>query len=119
MSTPIGSICHNEIFARDLAESAKFYGDLFGWNTSPQDAGYLSWKDTAGNSGGFTTAGAPITNPAATFYIKVEDIPAMLEKITRHGGVIIRQKTDIGGNYGFYALFRDLAGNNVGLWCGK
>jgi len=24
----------------------------------------------------------------------------------------------IGGDNGYYALFRDPAGNNVGLWCG-
>lgn len=119
MSIPVGAICHNEIFALDLDESAKFYDNLFGWTTSSHDEGYLSWEDTGGNSGGFTTAGAPITNPAATFYIKVKDIPETLSKIKKHGGVIIRLKTEIGGGHGFYALFRDPAGNNVGLWSAK
>ncbi len=119
MVIPVGGICHHEIFALDLSQSAKFYGDLFGWTTSPHDAGYLFWKDPGGYTGGFTTAGAPVTNPAATFYIKVEDIHGMLEKIVRHNGVIIRQKTEIGDSNGYYALFRDPAGNNVGLWSAK
>jgi len=119
MAIPFGGICHQEIFARALDESAKFYGDLFGWTTSPHDAGYLFWKDPGGNTGGFTTAGAPVTDPAATFYIKVENIPEMLEKVVAHNGVIVRQKTEIGGDNGFYALFRDPAGNNVGLWSAK
>jgi len=119
MVLPIGAICHTELFAHNLEESAQFYSELFGWTTFDHDEGYLAWKDPAENSGGFTTAGAPITNPAATFYIKVESIPNTLKKIKAHGGVIIRLKTEIGGGHGFYALFRDPAGNNIGLWSSK
>ncbi len=116
MTYSVGSICHLEMFALDLDQSAKFYGDLFGWEVSSHDQGYLFWSDPSGLSGGFTTAGAPVTNPAATFYIKVDDIPEMLSKIITLGGVAIREKTEIGGDNGFYALFRDPAGNNIGLW---
>ncbi len=114
-----GSVCHIELFAGDLKVSADFYRDLFNWETTPHDAGYSFWKDPEGMGGGFTTAGAPITNPAATFYIKVENIPAKLEEVIAHGGVVIREKTEIGGDNGFYALFRDPAGNNIGLWSPK
>ncbi len=115
MKDPFGSICHLELYAKDLDKSATFYRTLFGWTTQGHDAGYMMWKDPAGNNGGFTTAGAPVTNPAATFYIKVDDIPKTLRKIRDQGGVIIREKTAIGGDYGYYALFRDPAGNNVGI----
>lgn len=114
MST-IGSIIHIELYARDLSESARFYREVFGWTTSEHDLGYMFWKDAAGNSGGFSTAGAPVVNPSATFYIKVENIPASLKAIVEHGGVIIREKTPIPGDHGYYALFRDPAGNNVGI----
>jgi len=119
MPLPIGAICHLEFFARDLAESAGFYGELFGWTFTPHDAGYLMWKAPGGLSGGFTTAGAPLTNPAATFYIKVADISKGLARVKKHGAVIVREKTEIPGDNGFYALFRDPAGNNVGLWAAK
>jgi predicted enzyme related to lactoylglutathione lyase len=112
-----GSVCHLELYARQLDESAKFYSDLFLWEISPHDSGYLFWEDPDGLSGGFTTAGAPVTNPAATFYMKVESIPDMLIRIKQNGGIVIRERTEIGKNKGFYALFRDPAGNNVGLWC--
>ncbi|HEB83986.1 MAG TPA: VOC family protein [Bacteroidetes bacterium] len=115
MNVPFGGIIHIELFARELEESARFYRALFGWTTEPHDAGYLFWKAPGGLSGGFTTAGAPVTNPAATFYIRVDDIEEMLEKIVEHGGVVIREKTAIGGGHGVYALFRDPAGNNIGL----
>ena len=113
-----GSICHLELYARNLNESAVFYGNLFGWTTRPHDAGYLFWEDADGMSGGFTTAGAPVTNPAATFYIKVDSIPEMLQSIVTQGGVVVREKTEIGGGKGYYALFRDPAGNNIGIQCG-
>ncbi len=116
MAIPVGGICHLELFARDLKESAFFYGDLFGWTTTPHDAGYLFWKDPSGFGGGFTTAGSPVTNPAATFYIKVDNLSDVLNNISEHGGVIIRERTEIGGDNGFYALFRDPSGNNIGLW---
>ncbi|MCF7811098.1 hypothetical protein K9N50_08950 [bacterium] len=101
MALPNSSICHTELYARNLEESAKFYGDLFGWTTSELDESYLSWEDPAKNSGGFTTSGAPITNPSATFYIKVNNISDMLENIKAHGGAIIRLKTEIGGGQAF------------------
>jgi len=119
MACENGSICHIELHARVLEESAQFYGELFGWTTQAHDLGYLFWTDTAGNSGGFTTAGAPVTNPAATFYIKVDNIAATLRRVEDHGGIIIREKTAIGDNKGFYALFRDPAGNNMGIQCNK
>lgn len=119
MATPVGSICHVELFAKDLQESAAFYRNVFGWTSEPHDAGYLFWKDAAGRSGGFTAAGAPVTNPAATFYIKVDNIPDKLDEIRSQGGIIIREKTEIGGDHGYFALFRDPAGNNVGLFCGQ
>lgn len=117
MANVFGAITHLELYANDLQTSAKFYSDLFGWTTNPHDAGYLFWEDPTGLSGGFTTAGAPVTNPAATFYISVDDIPAMLARIRNAGGVVIREKMEIGSGHGYYALFRDPAGNNIGLHC--
>ncbi len=111
-----GSICHVELYAASLDDSAAFYAKLFGWKTDPLDAGYMIWRDPAGMSGGFTTAGSPVTNPAATMYLRTEDIPGKLEEVVSAGGTIIRTKTEIAGDYGFYALFRDPAGNNMGLW---
>jgi hypothetical protein len=115
MARPYGSITHLEVFARDLQESAKFYGDVFGWTTEPHDSGYLFWKDPNGFSGGFTTAGSAMTNPAATFFIRVDDIPDTLAKVRNAGGVIVREKREIGGGHGYFGIFRDPAGNNVGL----
>lgn len=116
MSTPTGAICHLELFVKDLDKSPKFYESLFGWKTSGDNSGYLFWEDTAGFSGDYTTAGGPVIYPAATFYIKVDDIPEMLKRIEKNGGTTVKEKTEIGGDNGYYALFSDLSGNTVGLW---
>ncbi len=115
MSVAVGSVCHIELFAWDMGESAVFYTNVFNWSTTPHDSGYLLWEDPYGNRGGFTTGGSPITNPAATFYIKVDDIPTTLKKIVDNGGVIIKEKTPITDTMGFYAQFRDPSGNNIGI----
>jgi uncharacterized protein len=49
-------------------------------------------------------------------YIKVDDIQETLEKIHNIGCKVIRTKFDIGGGYGFSAIFEDPNLNHVGLW---
>ena len=49
-------------------------------------------------------------------YVQVEDIPETLAKISTLGGKVEKEKTEIGGDYGFYAIFRDPSGNRLGLW---
>ena len=51
--------------------------------------------------------------------IMVENIPSTLKKIVEHGGSIDKEKTEIGGDMGYYALFRDNSGNLLGLWSEK
>ena len=51
--------------------------------------------------------------------IQVEDIPKTLEEITKYGGKIIQEKTEIGNDYGFYAVFEDNSGNILGVWSQK
>ncbi len=116
LSSPIGSIVHLEIFAKNVEISAKFYTEMFGWKTTPIDNGWMLWEDTSEFGGDFTTSGAPIPS-STTFYIHVEDIEAALEKVERSGGKLIKGKTEIGQGFGFYALCLDPAGNHIGLWC--
>ena len=39
----------------------------------------------------------------------------MLARVERAGGSIVVPKTDIGGDFGFFAHFVDTEGNKVGL----
>jgi len=42
-----------------------------------------------------------------------------LEKITKAGGKVTKEKTEIGNDFGFYALFEDNSGNLLGIWSQK
>ena len=44
---------------------------------------------------------------------------ASFEKIVNNKGKIVQEKTEIGGGYGFYAIFEDSFGNILGLWSSK
>ena len=52
-------------------------------------------------------------------HIQTEDIDATLKTIVDLGGKIVREKTDIGNNFGFYAVFEDCCSNQLGLWSEK
>lgn len=109
-------VCHIEIVATDGAKAAEFYGGVFGWETSVDPAsGYVMFKDGSGVGGGLT---APMYegHTGTCIYIHVEDIEAMLKEIEAAGGETLIPKTRISEEHGFYALFKDLSGNVVGLW---
>ncbi|MCE7746504.1 MAG: VOC family protein, partial [Candidatus Heimdallarchaeota archaeon] len=38
---------------------------------------------------------------------------------TKNGGKVIQEKTEIGNDFGFFALFEDNSGNILGLWSQK
>ncbi|MBD3382168.1 MAG: VOC family protein [candidate division Zixibacteria bacterium] len=113
---PDGMICHLEIHAPDLEKSAKFYTEIFNWKV---DVGvmpdYALWQDTHGGAGGFSTAGEPNTTQNY-FYLKVEDMEAMLAKLRDAGTEILSDKTQISPEHGYIALFKDPGGNIIGLW---
>lgn len=119
MGSKAGSIVHMELYAKDVEQSADFYRDIFGWKVIPTDAGFAMWEDTAGTTGGFVTQGEPVFNTTASLYIEVEDIDESLGRISAKGGEVVQPKTEIGADFGFYALFKDPAGNILGVHCDK
>ena len=52
-------------------------------------------------------------------HIETDDIPKTLAKIKKAGGKVTKEKTDIGNDFGFYALFEDNSGNLLGIWSQK
>lgn len=50
-------------------------------------------------------------------HIQVEDIPATLARVVELGGEVIKPKTEIGNNWGFWAGFKAPGGcRGVALW---
>ncbi|MBN2082337.1 VOC family protein [bacterium] len=111
------SICHIELAVADLAAASAFYGDVFGWRTIPIGGRDALWDAGDGPGGGFS-----LDDPSAgggqrtVAFVKVEDIEVTLAKIGELGGAMVKPKTKISDEFGFYALFKDPGGTVLGLW---
>jgi len=109
-------IVHIEFSTNDFTASGKFYSDLFGWKIQPMpEMSYAMFEAEGGPGGGFSPVGE--NNPAGTtlVYVGTDDILATLERVKTLGGKVSVPKTEIPG-MGWFAIFTDLAGNNVGLF---
>jgi predicted enzyme related to lactoylglutathione lyase len=94
-----GALCWNELGSPDLEGSARFYGELFGWTTTPMegDMPYLIIRNTNGHSnGGIRPPMPPGAPPFWLVYFAVEDIDAAVARVTEHGGAVLGEPTDIG-----------------------
>jgi predicted enzyme related to lactoylglutathione lyase len=95
-----GALCWNELGTPDLDASAKFYGDLLGWTTSPMegaDPPYLVISTHDGRTnGGIRPPAPPGTPPSWLVYFATADIAGSLAKVTELGGNVLVGSTDIG-----------------------
>ncbi len=111
-------IVHVELSSTDLARSAAFYRELFGWKTEPYGNDYVLFTPPAPPEGGFNPVGGRWKPGDVVFYVTTDDIPATLAKVEQLGGTIELPETEI-PNVCWYALFRDPSGNRVGLFKAK
>jgi len=113
----MNGICHLEIPSKDFQKAQKFYGDLFGWQFDHiKEMDYLMFKAPAGVNGGFAKEFEISSRPGITIYIEVGDINGTIYKVKELGGEIIKEKTMINPEIGYYAYIKDLEGNQIGLW---
>ncbi len=119
MSKP-ARICYLEIPAPDVEKAAAFYRSVFGWKITPSnlnDTPYAIFSTGEGEHSGGLHSGRPVRDGGIIIYLHVDDISATLEAVQAAGGSTVEEKTAIGGDFGFNAVFRDPHGNHVGLWC--
>ncbi len=113
----MNSFCHVEIPSKDYDKAGKFYNAVFGWETQLiPEMDYAMYKAPSGISGGFNKHLEINTKAGVLLYIEVEDIGVTLKKIEENGGKTVQGKTEIAPEMGFFALFTDSEGNNLGLW---
>jgi uncharacterized protein len=110
-----GKICYLEIPAIDVARSAEFYNQVFGWNIRRRGDGHFAFDDTTGQvSGSWIVGRPPSETPGLLTYIMVDDAAAILETIAAHGGTIVQP---IGADAPeITARFRDPGGNVIGIY---
>jgi hypothetical protein len=110
-----GKVCYVEIPALDVARSAGFYEEVFGWKIRQRGDGSTAFDDTTGEVSGTWVTGRPASaDPGLLLYIMVDDAAATVEAITAHGGEIAQP---IGVDAPeVTARFRDPGGNVVGIY---
>jgi predicted enzyme related to lactoylglutathione lyase len=110
-----GKICYIEIPATDVARSAEFYKQAFGWSIRTRGDGATAFDDGVGEvSGAWVLGRPPAATPGLMVYIMVDSVAAAIEKVTAAGGVIVQP---IGADAPeITARFRDPAGNVLGLY---
>jgi hypothetical protein len=114
---PDGKICYVEIPAVDVAASASFYAEVFGWKVRSRGDGQRAFDDTTGAvSGTWVTGRRPSATPGMLVYIMVDSIEAALWKATSAGATVVTPQTTIGPSGDAFATVLDPAGNLLGLY---
>jgi predicted enzyme related to lactoylglutathione lyase len=110
-----GKICYVEIPASDIARSAGFYQEVFGWQIRRRGDGQRAFDDAVGEvSGTWVTGRPPSTEPGLLLYIMVDSVAQTIEAVVAHGGELVQP---IGADAPeITARFRDPAGNIIGLY---
>jgi predicted enzyme related to lactoylglutathione lyase len=108
-------VVHFDILADKPEQLIGFYGKVFGWKFEKWEGPMDYWTIMTGEGDGID-GGLSRKSPQASSanIIDVEDLDAMLVKITKHGGTIINPKMAIPG-IGWFALFKDDEDNVFGL----
>ena len=110
MSAPI---IFFDIAGPESSSLKEFYADLFGWKIGP--GGNFSTTVASPTELRPTLMGTIRTDPTEkVFYLGVEDITEKLNQITEKGGEIDQPRFEVPGVV-ILGLFRDPAGNRVGL----
>jgi hypothetical protein len=110
-------VVHFEIMASgDVDAVRRFYAEAFGWTINANNPMNYGLVDPGGGgiAGGIgkPMPGAP---SYATFYVQVDDLAAALERIGSLGGSTVMSPMDIPGERISIAMFKDPAGNLIGL----
>ncbi len=110
-----GKICYIEIPAIDIKASARFYKEVFGWQTRERGDGSLAFDDTVGEVSGTWVIGRKAsTEPGLLIYIMVDSVAKTIDAIIGSGGRIVQP---IGMDSSeITARFNDPAGNILGLY---
>lgn len=113
-----GTPCWIDLQTSDVAKSADFYRELFGWermDLGPEAGGYgffMKNGKMVGGVGPQMSPGAPI---AWSTYVAVTDADAGAAKARQAGGTVIVEPMDV-MTAGRMAVLMDPTGAAIGLW---
>ena len=112
-------VVHFEINTASRPELSRFYADAFGWSMQPETDDYIQIKTNgvcAGSGEPGIEGGIGPSDPGddfVTFYVQVPDVAATLAEVVELGAEVDMPPTEAGRVV--FAIFRDPAGNRIGL----
>jgi uncharacterized protein len=115
-----GALSWNELGSPDLDGSAKFYGDLFGWTTTPMPGSempYLVVQNAGRANGGIRPPMPPGAPPFWLVYFATDDLDGTLAHVGEQGGNVLMPATDIG--IAKIAIAQDPQGAVFALYAGQ
>jgi len=110
-----GKICYIEMPSTDVARSADFYKNVFGWSIRQRGDGHVAFDDGVGQvSGTWVSGSPPAAQPGLLVYIMVDSVAAAVDLVVANGGKIVQP---IGADAPeITARFLDPGGNVIGLY---
>lgn len=114
-----GALSWNELATPDLAASAAFYSQMFGWTTEPFDMpgmSYLVVKAADGHTNGGIRPMMAQERPYWLVYFGSDDTDADYARVSELGGMGLAEPVDIG--VGKLAVVRDPEGAVFALYGG-
>jgi len=116
----MNKVIHFELPADNIERAKKFYKETFDWEIKDIPEMNYSTVLTAEvggaiNGGMFKRQDADNLVTSPTFAIDVEDIEQAIKKIKNAGGLILKDKMQI-GDMGLVAYFKDTEGNILSVW---
>ena len=116
-----GTIVWFDLPTRDAQTSIAFYKALFGWKFElageSHDKKYWNIIGTEGGLGGMHECDdMPHSGAGPLVYFSVDDLDEALRDAEKFGARIVRERTAIPQDGGFYAHIVDPDTNIIGLW---
>lgn len=116
-----------EIPVTDMARAKKFYETVFDISIAIHELGdfIMGWFPMAPDKSGATGSlvqhemYTPSDTHGPLIYFSCKDIALELGRVASAGGIILKQKAEIGGGHGFMGLIKDTEGNRIALHSNK
>jgi predicted enzyme related to lactoylglutathione lyase len=116
-----------EIPTQDFERARRFYQTIFAYempemNMADIRMGILPHDRDAGGVGGAIVKGEwskPSPTGTIVYLNGGEDLSVILNRVDKAGGKVTVPKSPIEPDMGFFAVFQDCEGNNVGLFSPK
>jgi hypothetical protein len=107
-----GQLSYLEIPAKDIAASAAFYTEIFGWSFVPEWPG--SFDSPGGLIGALDTGASVATEGGPVLWLFVRDVEDTLRRAPDAGGRVVLGTAAEGPR--LVAKVADPSGNVIGVW---